>query len=199
MPDSFVTRAAELGEGQLALPCCKMILFSRFVCSVPFCLTLITHFFFFSLNQHLNDQFSNDNQNLCVLSLLRVPDCGTCWDKTLPNPCDQVQYHRMRRLRLNSLNNPSSAMLEFKTSTALQVRGQRASICQNRVALRKIQLARKCIQASELFYGEHTMMLCSFTKSGSQINESAVTLGRCRQPFRLRSDQYMDYMKLHID
>lgn len=82
-------------------------------------------------------------------------------------------------LRLISLTPqlcPQTLVHQFKPPTALQIKGHMDSFCLATVALYKIQVARKRIQDPALFYEERVMMLCPFTKSGSQINEPTAIL-----------------------
>lgn len=62
---------------------------------------------------------------------------------------------------------------QFKPPTALQIKGH---FCLATVALYKIQVARKHIQDPAFFNEEDVMILCLFTKSGSQINEPTTIL-----------------------
>lgn len=134
---------------------------------LPFVLMFKPNFLFLRPSQHLNVKFGNGNWKCCDVSLLQAPDCNTCWDKTLPNLGGQMlqdtqaellkpsQLH-LQPLSLN-LNHPWPCTLEAKVS-----------ICPTRVVLQKAQVTTKCIQASELFYEELTLIIESL--NGLQSN-----------------------------
>lgn len=152
-----------------------MIWCSGPVCSAAFLLTANTSHFLSQVQQHLNVKFSTSSWNRYAVSLLQVPPCYSCWDETLTKPrqaCTML-------LRLISLT-PQLCLLtlvhQFKPPTALQSKGHMDSFCLATVALYKIQVARKHIQDPAFFNEEDVMILCLFTKSGSQINEPTTIL-----------------------